>query len=260
MPAEGLFDRLTLWQWFAATVAAIMLAVEAGYRFGKYRRSRSDQEKEGPVGAIVGASLALTGFFMAFTFGLAASRFNDRREVLLQEANAIGTAYLRVALLPNIERDYLRAKLREYVDVRLDAVQAGRLEAAIQRSEELHALIWEKAAAYAEKHPDSVMAGLFITSLNEVIDLHSKRLMVGLRSRVPGAIWLVLYLVSLVTMAEMGFHAGLSGTTRSVVVLGLILMFSTVLVLIADLDRGHKGLLQVSQQAMIDLKKSIAAP
>src|SRR5438876_10839801 len=80
-----------LWSWFS---------VECGYRLGKYRRSRQEQGKEAPGGTMVGATLGLLAFILAFTFGLAATRFDTRRQVLLDEANASGTTYLRAVMLP----------------------------------------------------------------------------------------------------------------------------------------------------------------
>jgi hypothetical protein len=87
-----------------AILLLVLLSVEGGYRLGKYQRSRSEEEKEAPVGAMVGATPGLLAFMLAFTFGLAATRFDTRRQVLLDEANAIGTTYLRAGMLP--ERRY----------------------------------------------------------------------------------------------------------------------------------------------------------
>src|SRR4029450_7972437 len=91
---------LPLWGLFLAILILVLLSVEGGYRLGKYRRSRSEEEKEAPVGAMAGATLGLLAFILAFTFGLAAARFDTRRQLLLDEANAIGTAYLRAGMLP----------------------------------------------------------------------------------------------------------------------------------------------------------------
>ncbi len=104
--------------------------------------------------------------------------------LLLSEANAIGTTYLRAAMLPEPMRTDTRNLLREYVDVRLEAVQPGKLEQSLSRSEELHERLWSEAVAAAEKDR-SPITGLFIQSLNEVIDLHAKRVMAGLGSRIP---------------------------------------------------------------------------
>src|SRR6201982_2091547 len=93
-------DALPLWALFIVILLVVLFSVEFGYRLGKYRRSRHEQEKEAPLGTMVGATLGLLAFVLAFTFGLAAARFDARRQALLDEANAIGTTYLRAGMLP----------------------------------------------------------------------------------------------------------------------------------------------------------------
>ena len=257
MEVNGLLDPFPLWTLFPVTVVVVLLSVEVGYRVGRNRRQRSQEEKEAPVGAMVGATLGLLAFMLAFTFGLAANRFEERRQVVLSEANAIGTTYLRAAMLPEPMRTESRNLLREYVDVRLEATQPGKTGQAISKSEELHDRLWSQAVAAAEKDR-SPITGLFIQSLNEVIDLHAKRVMAALRSRVPGAIWIGLYLLAILSMVAMGYHEGVTSNKRSVAVVAVVLAFSAVLFLIADLDRPGKGLLRVSQQTMIDLRNSMS--
>ena len=183
-----------------------------------------------------------------------------RRNLVLNEADAIGTAYLRAELLPEPHRTEIRNLLREYVNVRLEGVQPGKLEQAIHRSEELHGRLWSQAVAAVEKNPGFSIAGLFIWSLNEVIDLHSKRVEAGLRRRIPGIIWAALYFITILAMAAMGYYAGLTGTRGSLAILAVVLTFSAVIMLIADLDRPQEGLLKVSQQAMADLRNTMIAP
>lgn len=255
----GPLDRLPLWALFLATVAIVALAVEGGFRLGMIRRRRPETEKESTVGAMVAATLGLLAFMLAFTFGLAASRFDTRRMTVLDEANAIGTTYLRAKMLPEPERSESRRLLRKYVDARLAAVQPGQLDAAISESSALQAKLWAHAVSAANKDPRSVPTGLFIESLNEVIDLHSKRVMVGLRNRVPTTIWVALYFVAILAMAEVGYHEGLTSPRRSPAAMVLVLTFSAVIFLIADLDRPLEGLLTVSQQTMVDLRNSIDA-
>lgn len=258
-PGSGPLDVLPLWGLFLAIMLVVMLSVECGYRAGRYRRQRSEEEKEAPVGAMVGATLGLLAFMLAFTFGMAASRFDVRKQVLLDEANAIGTTYLRAEMLPE-RREAIRALLREYVDARLDAVRSGRVMENIRRSENLQEQLWAHAAALGESNPSSIVVGLFVQSLNEVIDLHAKRVTAGLRNRIPGAIWLVLFAVAVVSLATMGYHAGLSRTARSPAELAVAFTFSAVIGLIADLDRPQEGALVVSQQALVDLRESMRAP
>jgi hypothetical protein len=234
----------------------VLLAVEGGFRLGRQRRARSEGEDRQSVGQVVAATLALLAFLLAFTFSLAASRFELRRTMVIDEANAIGTTYLRAAMLPEPHRSDVRTLLREYTDVRLDAVQPGKLDQSIRRSGELHAQLWDHAVAVGEQHPQSEVVGLFIASLNQVIDLHTTRLTFGARNRIPGIVWLALYFVTVVGTAVMGYHAGLAGSGRSLAILALVLAFSAVMTLIADLDHPLEGLLRVSQQAMVDLHNS----
>jgi hypothetical protein len=193
---------------------------------------------------------------LAFTFGMAASRFEDRRQVLLSEANAIGTTYLRSKMLAEPMRTDAQTLLKNYVDVRLEAVEPGKLAGAIVKSEDLQNRLWSVALVQAEKERDAITA-LFIQSLNEVIDLHAVRLMAATRSRVPGMIWIVLYLLAVIAMAMMGYHTGLSNSPRSLAMVALVIGFSSVIYLIADLDRPGQGMLKVSQAAMTDLRKSM---
>jgi hypothetical protein len=127
----------------------------------------------------------------------------------------------------------------------------------LKRSEELHERLWAQAAAAAEKDPRSILTGVFIQSLNEVIDLHAERVLVGMRSRIPLVIWIGLFGLAMLGMAAVGYQSALWATRRSPAMIALVLAFSVVLLLIADLDRGQEGLLRVSQQSLIDLQKSM---
>lgn len=99
--------------------------------------------------------------------------------------------------------------------------------------------------------------GLFIQSLNSTIDLHATRVQVAVRNRIPGIVWAILYLVTILTMAGVGYHAGLARTSRSLAILMLVATFSAIMLLIADLDRPREGLLRVSQQALVDLRSTM---
>lgn len=250
-------DIIPLWVLMLAVGAALCLALEAGYRLGWWRHAKTPDERDQPVGAMVASILGLLALVLGFTFGLAGSRFDDRRQAVLEEANAIGTAYLRARLLPPPQQTESKKLLREYVDVRIAGVKQGHPREAIVRSEELHELLWKQAVAASDSTPGSITTGLYIQSLNNVIDVHAKRVLVGLRSRIPLVIWLGLYGLAMLGMLAVGYQSGLSTTRRSPAMLGLVLSFTMVLFLIADLDRGQEGLLRVGQQAMVDVQKSM---
>ena len=236
--------------------AALWLAMEVGYRIGRWRHARRPDEREQPVGAMVASILGLVALVLGFTFSLAASRFDARRHAVLEEANAIGTTYLRARLLPEPQASESARLLREYVDVRVRGIAEGKTAEAIARSEVLHELLWTQASA-AAKSQSSIMTGLFIQSLNNVIDLHAKRVLVGIRSRLPVVIWAGLFGLAMLGMSAVGYQAALSATRRSPAMVGLVLAFAVVLFLIADLDRGQEGLLQVNQQALIDVQRTM---
>jgi len=252
-------DFLPLWALFGITLVVVYLAVEAGFWLGIWRQRRAEHERETPVGGIVGAILGLLAFILAFTFGMAASRFDTRRELVLNEANAIGTTYLRAALVPEPHRTEIRTLLRDYVNLRLEAVQPEKTVPALARAEEVQGRLWAQAVIVGEKSPTPI-TGLFIQTLNDVIDLHAKRVTMGMRNRIPFTIWGVLYFTAILAMAGVGYHAGLTCTTRTLASLALVVTFSGILWLIADLDRPQEGLLKVSQQAMIDVRNSMTPP
>lgn len=251
-------DAIPLWGIFVMASTIFFLAMEGGYRLGKWRHAVVAEEKETPVGAMVGSVLGLLAFLLAFTFGLAATRFEERRHTVLEEANAIGTTYLRTRLLPEPQRTETARLLREYVDVRVQGVQEHMPEKVLARSEQLQELLWAEAVKAAAKSRDPI-TGLFIQSLNETIDVHAKRVLVGMRSRIPLSIWMGLYGLAILGMISMGYQAGLSATRRSPAMLGLVLGFAIVMLLIADLDRGFEGFLTVGQQPMIELQKTMHA-
>jgi hypothetical protein len=209
---------------------------------------------------MVGSRLGLAPFILAFTFWIAATHFDATRQAKLNEANGSRAAYLRADLLLKTHRAEVRNFLREYVDVRLEAMRSGNIEQAISRSEKLHSQLWSQAVAAREKVSSPIFAGHFIQSLNEVIALHVRRVMVGLEFRIPNHIWYVLYAITALAAASVGCHAGLTGASRPLVVTAFVLIISAVMLLIADLDHPRKGALRLSQQVLVDLRRTMDGP
>lgn len=255
--SEAHFDSIPLWILLAGTILLTSGALEAGYRAGKRRNALAPEEKDGSLGSTVGAILGLLAFMLAFTFGMAATRFDARRQAVLEEANAIKTAYLRAQLLPAPQRDATIRLLQDYVSLRLASVQSHTVAVqGVARSEQLHELLWAEAMSAAQANP-SPITSLFLQSLKDLYDWHARRVMAGLRSRIPVGIWAGLLLLAVFGMASVGYLSGRSTSRRSPTLLVLLFSFASVLFLIADLDRGHEGLLKVSQQAIVDLQQSM---
>ena len=254
MRMHGFLDALPIWALFLSVLIVSLTSFETGFWIGRRRSHRSEKEQEMVVRGLVGGMLGLEAFMLAFTFGAAATHFDSRRQTILQEANAIKTAYLRADFLPEEHCAEIRHLLREYVDVRLEAIRFGKIERGIARSEELQNQLWNQAAAFKEMTPSPAFAVQLIQSLNEIINLHTRRVIVGTEFRIPNIIMLVLYAITSLAAASIGYHSGLTGQNRPLVGIAIILAFSAVIMLIEDLDRPMQGLLEVSQQALVDLQ------
>ena len=240
--------------------AGAWLAGEIGHRLGAFRRERSGTVLAPGVGAMVGSLLALLAFMLAFTFGVAAERFGTRRVLVVDEANAVSTAFLRADLMPPPWADNLREHLREYVDLRLEmAASPEAVAAGLTRSEELHVLMWADVLAGTEARPVPTNA-LVLQAINDVIDLHSSRVAATYYSRLSIAIWGMLFLVTASGMVAVGYQAGISGPRPSVVSLLLMLALSAVIALIVDLDRPGTGWLAVQQASLQDAAQMMRAP
>jgi hypothetical protein len=255
MPGSAPLDVLPLWALFLVLVIASLVLDDCGFRLGRRRARRPQKEAEPIVGAIVAAELGLLAFLLAFSFQLVATRFDYRRHVLLDEANAIGTTFLRSAMLPEAQSVPIRRLLRDYADLRLAAARGAPTDEVLRRSEQIHQLLWAQAVVAAERDPRSVPTGLFIQSVNNVIDLHATRVMAGLRNRMPLPVWIMLFAVALLAFLTMGYQAGMSTGTRSPAGIVLALSFGAVIWLVANLDRPGEGFLRVSQEPMIEVRK-----
>jgi hypothetical protein len=154
MKLTELLEVLPIWGIFLFYLMITFLSIEFGFRLGKWRQGRLTGEENIHTGPIVTASLSLLAFMLAMVFGVVESRFNEMKHVVLDEANAIGTAYLRADLLPEADRVEIRQLLYDYVTLRIEASQSGagqQLEQAIDRSEELHSEMWSRAVAIADQ-------------------------------------------------------------------------------------------------------------
>jgi hypothetical protein len=256
--AEGIFEALPAGIIYLVVVFVLLISCEIGFRLGDRARSRQDREAPASLAPMVGGLLGMLAFVLAFTFSIAAQLHELRKQNVLNEANAVGTAYLRSELLPDRDGAVIRELLREYVDVRLGAAQGEDLDAALVRSITIHGLLWNQAVAAALAEPTTNTA-LVIESINDVIDMHQKRVAAALQNRIPGSIWVALSVISVLTMTTIGTQVGLSRKRRLIAVIPLSLALAALVILVVDLDRPGDGLIRVGQQAMIELQRSFGS-
>lgn len=244
-----------------ATLALFLLAVEIGFRLGRSARAGPhDERMTGQVSVLVGAILALLGLLLAFSFGIVESRFSARKDLVIAEANAIGTSYLRAKLLPEPHASRIQVYLRQYVDLRTQPSTSEALDDAIRRSVHLHGELWDEATSLGQADPRSQMIALFVSSLNDVLDLHTSRVTVALHQRFPRPIFNMLFIVSFFAMMVLGYGAGVCGRRAPLPTAAVILSISSVFVLIDALDAPGTGLFRVDQWALEDLQRTLADP
>ncbi len=243
---------------FLVSLLILLAASEVGRWLGVRARGRGGED----ISTLESAILGLLALMIGFTFAMSLSRFESRRDAILNEANAIGTTALRARLLPSPHNTDALKLLREYVKIRLDITQRllspAELDAAIARSDKLQEALWQIAKAAAAKDNGMVPTGLFIQTLNEMIDNQGKRL-AALRNRVPNIVLVALYGVAVVAGAFAGYASGLGVRSSRLPVYVTIVLVSGVILLIQDLDRPRTGFITVSQQPMIDTAASIAS-
>ncbi|HYO87387.1 MAG TPA: hypothetical protein VER79_02005 [Candidatus Limnocylindrales bacterium] len=241
-------------------ILGALIVYEAGYRIGCWWQRRTPDEKEGSTGMLVGSLLALLAFLLAFTIGMASSRYDTRRMLVLSEANAIGTTYLRAGYLPEPARTETQVLLRAYVPFRVNVQDVAQLAANYASSIAIHGQIWSIAEELARETPDSDVLAIYIESLNEMIDLQNSRLVAGIYARVPETVLYLLLIGSALIIGMVGYNAGLSRKRSLVSAVILIVVMTAVVSLVVDLDRPRDGLLTVSQQPLIDLQMSMNEP
>lgn len=243
---------------FLAVLVPLLLAAGLGIRWSIWLRENVDQETRSGLSTIYGALLGMLGLILGFTFAMALSRYDSRRQLVVDEANAIGTTWLRSAMVPQPYRDFTAKLLRAYVDARLEFYAAGldeqRLRVALQESAQLQTSLWRAAISAARDQPTPITS-LFVQSLNEMIDLDAKRLE-ALENRIPPSVWIVLTTISVLASLLTG-----SVYPRRMSVVPLVpIVLAAVMTLIADLDSSRGGLILVSQRSMLRLQAELKEP
>lgn len=264
----------TLYTTSEALIAGVLLllllaATEAGFHFGRRDKARIDEKTKSQISVISGAVLGILGLLLGFTISMAVSRFDTRKQLVLDEANAIGTAYLRTSLLPEPDRTYIAGRLRDYLDLRLEYSRAGddattlKNANAVKMAREQFARVqndlWTRAVSRAQQNPNLVTTGLVLQSLNQVIDSDAARWM-AFNNHVPETVVYINIFIALLAITLIGYSFGLAGQRNLLSVCLLAIAVTATLLVIIDLDRSRQGLITVSQQPLIDLQRQLSNP
>ena len=242
-------------------MGVLIVAKEFGFRVKGRTRPGSDNIEKSDIALILGAVMTLLALLLGFTYAMSEGRFENRRQLVVEEANAIGTTYLRAKALPEPRSSQIQELLRQYLALRVEIAtkiedNPGRIREMDNRSKQLQSLIWSHAAALARESPNPIIS-VFLQSLNEMIDLHTKRL-AAFRNRVPFSIYLVLFVVSIIILWLVGYYLGARRQRARILTTMVALLVASVMWLIMDLDQPVRGAIKASQQSLIDLHEDLS--
>ena len=246
-----------------ALLGAMVLGAELGYRLGRRGRQSQDEPTQTQIISIQAATLGLLALILGFTFAMALSRFEYRKQVVVQESNAIGTAALRSQFLPTSRDDEVDRLFRRYVEIRLESdlhTEQGspdreQLDLEVRQ---IQRRLWRIANEAAEADPQSIPLGLFTHAINEVIDIKTKR-DIAVANHVPESVLLFLLGFAVLAAVVLGYGNGLRRGRLMSLTAAYCAIIVLVIVLIIDLDHPQQGLARTSQQSMIELREIMDA-
>ncbi len=242
---------------------AMLVLLELGRRVGARRLAADPDHGQDGNGAIEGAVYALLGLLIAFTFSGAATRFDDRRHLIVQESNDIGTAWLRIDLLPAHAQPAMRDLFRRYLDARLDVYRDVEnqedTQAALARANTLQGEIWAHAVAGSRAEgamPATPM--LLLPALNQMFDTASSRVLAA-KLHPPTIIFALLFLLALASALFAGYGMAGAKTRNWVHMIGFAAVMAGAFNVIVDLEYPRLGLIRVDtfDQALVDLRKGM---
>ncbi len=242
--------------------AAVVALLEVGRHLGIRKRAKDPEGATKGLGSLEGAVFGLLGLLIAFTFSGAADRFNHRRELIVEEANAIRKAYLRLDVLPAASQPELKEDFRRYLDARLDYYHKlsdpNGAEREYAKATELQGIIWTKAVAASQTESSPAVMTLVLSALNEMIDMTAVR-SEALRTHPPSTIYIMLVALVLAAALFAGYAMAESNDRSLIHVLGFALLMTGALYVIVDLEFPRRGLIRIdaADKILIEVRREM---
>jgi len=236
------------------------VALEIGYRVGLRHQPRDDEPAKSHANSLHNAVLGLLALLLGFTFAMAVSRYETRKTLMVDQANAIGTVAVRAKLLPPEQSARASQLIAEYVQTRLDynASTSGSatLDTAEARAGAIETELWALGNAAIKADAHSQPASIYLQALNDVFDIREKRRF-ALTDQVPTAVVFLLYAVAVTSLSLVSYGCGLCGHRRLNANLTFAFLIAVVFIIILDIDRPRQGFVRVSQESLIRLQQSL---
>lgn len=261
--ASHLFYSIPPWSVSLIKIVVLLFALELGYWIGLKKHRSTGVQTSDSEGVILASTFALLGLIFAFTFNASVERNDLRKQEVIVEANAIGTAFLRADLIADPGKTEIKRTLLDYARLRIPPKDGNlgpdKQKELIKLSSEIIADLWPTTMAAISRslQPGAVEISL-VNSVNEVIDQNTVR-NAAILDRLPAAILWMLVLISIFVMAEAGYKAGLSGRISRPRYIGFVMVLALVMAAIADYDRPQEGMIRVDQASMINTVSDMEA-
>jgi len=258
---SAVFFRLSTWELWLILAGVVFGFVAAGYLVGRALHAQSEALRE-PVGIVQGASAALVGLILAFGLTLAIGRYDARRVAVVDDANTIGTTYLRAQTLAEPMRSDSLQLLKRYTDASVKLSSEVPTTAGFRRTvaeeEALQRRLWRLAADALAASPNASAPRLYVEALNDMIDQQTVRVS-ALNNRVPGAVLALEVIGAAIAFGLLALYTAMHGRGATTVVLAGALV-TTLLLITFDLDRPARGLIRVPDTPLVELRASMALP
>jgi hypothetical protein len=250
-------ERLPLWAVYLVILALTAAAVAGGYWYVRARYRGEPPKSDGGLTAISGATLGLLAFLLAFVLGFGVNVTQERRALVVADANALRASYLRAGYIPEPYKTQARALLSEEVDLRVAAIDKQKIADALARTEQIHNELWKVTEDLVAAGNTSDVTALYVESVNEVISTYVQRANMAINIRTPPMIILATLIFTLLAVFLVGMQMGYAKGGNLIALFVLVVVLSAVLYLIFDLDRAQEGLLRVPQRLINDLQAQL---
>jgi hypothetical protein len=261
MKLHWFYELDSLWVVLVLMVA-MMLAAEISFLIGRRRGSQTDDPGKGHFNAVQGSLLGLLALLLAFTFSVAAGRYETRRQLTMDDASALAAVYQWSSLLPEPPRREFKGRLRQYVDLRTDSALMRRsftpdeLAQGLARAEELHRQMWDLTRQAAQGNPPVKEAQDMLPLLNATLSVQQRRVY-AYQSRVPGVVLGLLFGAALIAMCAVGYSGGLSRHRGMLARVMMILLVCGTIYVILDLEQPRRGFILVDQSPLVRVRQIV---
>jgi hypothetical protein len=236
------------WVLISILFVLMIISIRLGAYLGKHRRLKTEFQDNPANATIYGSIFGLSAFLLAFCFSMSSTRYENRHQAIITEANALGTAILRADLYPEADRIIMRKHFKNYLQARIDYITAGpdiKKIIAAEGAQAIHqALLWEHAVGFSKRNPSVIISGQMLPGLNETFDMAEATRNSEL-IRVPETVVVMLFILSVIAAFFVGYLSIGKGLFDWLTGVGFCLLSSLVIFVTLDLDRPRRGLIQM---------------